>query len=82
MSSEKISCGMKNLFSDEECPATEYFGRSNTKSCAYCGYDIGFGEETAKVNCTEDIIHRRCWSDYAEDNFYELCEVIDEFSEE
>ena len=44
--------------------------------CMYCGYEIVPGEEKAIVEATGDTIHRSCWQDYAEDNFYELCRLL------
>lgn len=41
--------------------------------CAYCGYEILPGEEAVKVGMTNDIIHRQCWCEYAEDNCLDLC---------
>lgn len=45
--------------------------------CCSCGCEIRRGERQAKVYSTGDIIHEECWSDYAEDNFYELCYIPD-----
>ena len=46
------------------------------EKCMYCGYEIVKGEEKAIVISTGDTIHRNCWQDYAEDNFYELCHML------
>ncbi len=46
------------------------------EKCMYCGYEIVKGEEKAFVMSTGDTIHRSCWQDYAEDNFYELCHML------
>lgn len=45
--------------------------------CVYCGYPILRGEDKLRVEATGDIIHRKCWNDYAEDNVDELCTPLD-----
>ena len=47
------------------------------EKCDYCGYPILRGEEKLRVDSTGDIIHRKCWNDYAEDNTDELCTPLD-----
>ena len=56
-----------DIFEDPECKCDK---------CMYCGYDIERGEEKVMVDANGDILHRRCWQEYAEDNFYELCHML------
>ena len=63
-----------------DCERAEY-GESteSTEYCDYCGYPIVRGEEKLRVDSTGDIIHRKCWSDYAEDNTDSLCTPLDAY---
>lgn len=60
----------------EELP---YCGEEECEKCDYCGYPILLGEEKLRVDSTGDVIHRKCWNDYAEDNTDELCTPLDSF---
>lgn len=54
----------------------DYFDDSfDDEKCAYCKEAITKGQVRARVFTTGDIIHEDCWQDYAEDNFYELCDA-------
>lgn len=46
--------------------------------CAYCGFPILRGDEKLRVDATGDRIHRKCWSEYAEDNIDALCTALEE----
>ena len=46
------------------------------EKCMYCGYEIMPHECKAQVLAPGDIIHEKCWQDYADENFYELCCVL------
>lgn len=50
--------------------------RYPAEKCMYCGYEILHGESKAQVIATGDVIHKKCWQDYADENFYELCCVL------
>ena len=75
MREESFSCGEREILREEEFIDGLYcFDDSRDREkCMYCGYDILEGEEAVKVYSTGDIIHRKCWIDYAEDNIEELC---------
>ena len=45
--------------------------------CAQCGYRFVKGDEAYVVKPTEDIIHKDCFLDYAEDNMNDLCECVE-----
>ncbi len=48
------------------------------EKCIYCSYLILPGETMARVGMTGDIIHKKCWNDYADEYFHELCEIVGE----
>lgn len=45
--------------------------------CAQCGYRFAKGDEGYVIKATDDIIHRDCFMDYAEDNMAEFCDTVD-----
>ena len=73
MSFEKEILDEEGIFSASE---KKFAPECACEKCMYCGYDIVKGEEKAFVVSTGDTIHRNCWQDYAEDNFYELCHML------
>lgn len=58
----------------DDCDFDSIF--SEKQKCVYCGYEILDDERCLKVNDTGDIIHRKCWNDYADDNVADLCEEL------
>ena len=67
----------REILDEEGLFATgERLNDTDCDKCMYCGYEIVPGEEKAFVISTGDTIHRNCWQDYAEDNFYELCQTL------
>lgn len=63
---------LDELYND--CNARDEYNGEDCERCMYCSYHILPGEEALTVNSTGDLIHARCWIDYADDNVYELCE--------
>ncbi len=48
------------------------------EKCMYCSFPIFPNETMVRVGVTGDIIHKKCWNDYADEYFYELCELLGE----
>lgn len=69
-------CGA--FYDEREDFGFDGFSDETEEKCMYCGYPIERGEEKAKVLTTGDVIHKTCWIDYAEDNFDELCTLLDD----
>lgn len=53
------------------------YDRPDETICEYCGRKIRYGQERLLVETTSDVIHRRCWTDYAEENVDELCRELE-----
>lgn len=53
----------------------KYEERKNSKAFAYCDH-CGFAIDSAKkavvIANTRDIIHRDCWTEYAEEHMFDL----------
>jgi len=64
----------EELLKEERQSAYIPFGEG--ERCVYCGYGIIDGEKAVRVSLTGDIIHRKCWNDYAEAYADELCESL------
>ncbi|MBR5528466.1 MAG: hypothetical protein IKV97_05620 [Clostridia bacterium] len=79
---EKSVSEVREMYLEESRPINFYdvvhLGYPSEK-CMYCGYEILPGECKAQVNATGDVIHKKCWQDYADDNFYELCCVLSHY---
>lgn len=44
--------------------------------CAQCGYRFYEGDDVVSVKQTGDVVHRECFTDYAEDSINELCDTL------
>ncbi len=44
--------------------------------CAQCGYRFHRCDDVVRVKQTGDVIHRGCFTDYAEDSIGEMCDVL------
>lgn len=40
----------------------------NAEKCCYCGYEMLDGEEAVEIYCNGDVIHKSCWTEYADEN--------------
>ncbi len=68
---------MEEFYND--CCAHDEYSGEDCERCMYCGYHILPGEEAVTVNYTGDLIHKKCWNDYADDNISELCSDTQDF---
>ncbi len=62
------------LFNETTRDDESSYSPSHNEKCMYCGFEIFDTDDVLKVIPTGDIIHKKCWIDYAEDNIYDICE--------